>query len=51
MTTPDDDPQWSEEEIDARRNDAPAQQPPVLPGIGSVSQDPDLFPLDDEQEG
>jgi hypothetical protein len=48
MTTPD-DPQWSDEEIDARRDDAPAQQPTVIEGIAPVSQDPDLFPLDDEE--
>ena len=48
--TPEDDPQWSDEEIDTRRNDAPAQQAPVIDGIGPVDQTPDLFPLDDEQE-
>lgn len=48
MTTPD-DPQWSPEEIEAQRNNAPAQQPTVIAGIAPVSQTPDLFPLDDEE--
>jgi hypothetical protein len=47
LTTPD-DPQWSDEEIEAKRDDAPAQQADVIEGIAPVSQDPDLFPLDDE---
>jgi hypothetical protein len=47
LTTPDE--QWSDEEIDARRHDAPAQQAPIVDGIGEVSQDPDLFPLDEEE--
>lgn len=42
MTTPD-DPQWSDEEIEARRNDL-ATYPPVIPGIDpNISQDPDLY--------
>lgn len=40
---------WTDEEVEARRHDAPAQQAPVVDGIGEVSQDPDAVPLDDEE--
>lgn len=49
MTEPN-DPAWTDQEIDEQRNDAPREQAPVVPGIGPVSQDPDLFPLDDEED-
>ncbi|GLY81825.1 hypothetical protein [Actinoallomurus iriomotensis] len=48
MTEPN-DPAWTDEEIDARRNEVQPTQPTVIDGIGPVSQDPDAFPLDDEE--
>lgn len=49
MTTPD-EPAWTDEEIDARRNEIQASQPTVIDGIGPVSQDPDAVELDDEED-
>jgi hypothetical protein len=46
----DDDPQWSEGQIDATANQPWPEQPPVIDGIADVSQDSDLFPLDAEYE-
>jgi hypothetical protein len=49
VSTPD-EPTWSDEEIEARRDQAPAQQQPVPDGVADVSQDPDLFPLNDDPD-
>lgn len=49
MTTPD-EPAWTDEEIEERRNEPWPVQPTVIDGIGPVSQDPDAVELDDEED-
>lgn len=50
MTEPVPDEQWPDAEIETRRNDLGVYVP-VIPGIDpNVSQEADLFPLDDDEE-
>lgn len=41
------EPAWTLPEIERRRHEVMPEQAPVKPGIDEVSQDPNLFPLDD----
>ena len=47
MTTPD-DPAWTEQEIEARRNEPNSTREPI-PGVEEISQDPNLFAVDEAE--
>lgn len=45
----DSEPDWSDEAVIEALRNHPWVQPPVIDGIAPVSQDPELFPLGDDQ--